>query len=40
MATLNKYEGKCCYMKTFVDSGSSCHIVTDLKLLEEKTIIS
>ncbi len=27
-----------CYMKTFVDSGSSCHTVTDLRLLNHETI--
>ncbi len=27
-----------CYLKTFIDSGSSCHTVTDLNLLEPETI--
>ncbi len=28
-----------CYLRTFIDSGSSCHTVTDLNLLDDGTIV-
>ncbi len=28
-----------CYMRTFVDSGSSCHTVTDLSFLDDKSVV-